>query len=215
MKNFTLSMIAVMAMSTSVMAEWYPANGPDSYSAIYGNDSHSAQKNSGLYGGVGYSYINLNAQINEAGNTYEADVDGNALTLIGGYNLSKYFAIEGRYSYTLGNLNYDDTDGDSGDIHGDISNLAVYCKPMYSIDNASFYGLLGLGQVKLSDDNFSSNDSETNFQWGIGASFAVNNSINVFADYIRFHDSTDGFGNAGANIDFLIDALSFGVTFKF
>jgi opacity protein-like surface antigen len=155
---------------------------------------------SGFYAGLGYSYILMN-NAGAAG-----DVTGNALTLQAGYNIHKYFAVEGRYTMTLGDL-----DVDNGPDNGDISNIALFLKPQYSIDKIKLYGLLGYGQVTY--DNGTTDYSEDGFQYGAGISVAATDNIDVYIDYTRLYDDDDFDGLLSQDIT--VDAVNIGVNYKF
>lgn len=169
-----------------------------------------ASENSSFYVGGGFSFIDLNAQ--EIGGSGEFDITGDSLTLIAGYNLNSYFAIEGRYTGTVGDLSAD-IYGYEEDLDGGMSNIAVYLKPMFPVQNMNLYALLGLGQVTLDDD--SSDDlSETFLQWGLGINYGINDNFGVFLDYVRLYDDV-GFDGDTLDGDFVVDTVNIGVTYKF
>ncbi len=214
MKKIAFLAVAVMATGTIATAESYPAEGSNSYQA--------SQNNFDLIGtpyiGIGYSYMNTNMQTPIYGYNYDADIQGDAITLLAGYNINQYFAVEGRFSTTVGDLSLDVSSGgfnEGIDFEGDMSNIALYLKPMYSSGKVTIYGLLGLGQVKLEDDSFASDNSESSFQWGLGLSFAGGEHLNIFMDYTRFYDDAGGFGNNASEIDFVVDSFNFGLAYKF
>jgi len=214
MKKLVFLVASMVAIGTNAAAESYPAEGPNSYQASRDN----LELIGSAYLGIGYSYMNTNMQTPIYGYNYEADVQGDAITLLAGYNVNQYFAVEGRLSTTVGDLSFDVSSGgfnDGVDFGGDMSNIALYLKPMYSSGKVTIYGLLGFGQVKLEDDSFASDDSESSFQWGLGLSFAGGEHLGIFMDYTRFYDNSDGFGNDSSEIDFVVDAFNFGLAYKF
>lgn len=153
-----------------------------------------------FYLGLGYSYLQMN---NAAA---AGDITGNAVTVLAGYSFNKYIALEGRYTATVGDL-----DVDNGPDTGDISNIALYVKPQYSIDSFKLYALLGYGQVSY--DNGVTDYSEDGFQWGLGASFAATESIDIFVDYTRLYDD-DNFDGLISQ-DITVDAVTVGVNYNF
>ncbi len=214
MNKFAFLAVCVMATGTIAIAESYPAEGPASYQAT--------QDNLGFIGtpyvGIGYSYMNTNMQTVAYGYKYEADVQGDAITLLAGYNFNQYVAIEGRFSKTIGDLSLDLSSGgfnDGVDFGGDMSNIALYVKPMYTSGRVTIYGLLGLGQVTLKDDSFSEDDSESSFQWGLGLSFKGGEHLNIYIDYTRFYEDTVGYDDDISEIDYIIDSFNFGLAYKF
>jgi len=184
-------------------------------------ESHEIYESS-FYVGLGYSYINSNNDAQPAFTSpgygiglqptrgSEIDITGDAFTLIAGYNFNKYFAVEGRYSATFGDLTFDDGAGET-DFNGDISNLALYLKPMYPIGGLTLYGLLGYGEVTV-DDAWGEN-SESDFQWGIGASYAATENVSIFVDYTVLYDDS-GFDSIVLG-DYQIDAINIGITYTF
>ncbi len=214
MKKLIFMAAAVIAIGTIATAESYPAEGLKSYQSMQdGFDLIGTP-----YVGIGYSYINTNMQTVAYGYNDEADIQGDGITLLAGYNFNKYIAVEGRYSRTLGDLSFDASSGgfnNGVDFDGDMSNIALYLKPMYLSGKVTIYGLLGLGQVKLEDDSFAGDDSESSFQWGLGISFAGGEHLDIFMDYTRFYEDAGGFGNDTSEIDFIVDAFNFGLAYRF
>jgi len=156
--------------------------------------------NNYFYAGLGYSYMDMNDD------TLDTDITGNSVTFSAGYKFHQYFAIEGRYS-----LSVDDLDVEGIDRSWDMSNVALYLKPQYSFNQVTVYGLLGYGEVTL--DNGTSY-SEDGFQWGLGASFAATENIEVYVDYTRLYDDS-GFDTFTANNDIVFDSVNVGVNYKF
>ena len=211
MKNFTLSLIVIATMSTAVMAETYPAYGPDSYNALH--EGVNANSDIGPYMGLGYSYVRGN--IDHAyigGQPVDTDITGNAVTVLAGYSFNQNIAIEARYSNTFGDLSYDY--GIFEDDYDDtLSNIALYLKPRYVIDKLSLYALLGLGKLNY-DEEYGTDESETSFQWGLGSSYTFNSNFELFVDYIRLYDDDEGFLLA-VDGDIIIDTFTFGVNYSF
>ena len=222
MKKFTLSMVTIMAMSTFAMAQTYDAYGPNSYKETHDNDGSSVEYNEmgSAYVGLGYSYMNNSLTLKNyfSGDRLDSDIQGNALTLLAGYNVNEYFALEGRYSNALGDLSVDGSiNGFDGGMNlgGKMSNIAFYFKPMYTSDDVTFYGLLGYGKVKLELDSLSIL-TESNFQWGIGLSFDAGKYLDkFFIDYVRLYDDSAGSLNQGFDVDLSVDTFNVGVTYKF
>lgn len=195
MKQLILSIASVIAMSSFATAE-----------TNFTDDSRFG------YLGLGYSYMDATMKDIDLGT---ADANGNAVTLIAGAKGNEYLAVEVRYSITLGDLNGEDFDGISGDIDGDMSNIAIYAKPMYTIDALNLYGLVGYGQVTLNDDYFPDNESESGFQWGLGANYSINDKIKIFFDYTNLYDDAGGFGNSSEGTNIVIESFTFGIIHKF
>jgi len=218
MKKFTLSVAAVMAMSTFAIAggDIAPVEEPMVEVAAPAIDD------SGFYVGLGYSYMMMEKDWGDEiigiitpsqimGEGIE-EVTENAVLLLAGYNFNKYIAVEGRYTKGIGDL---DSDMD-GEIDGDLSNIGLYLKPMYPLGGVTLYGLLGFGKVTLEEPDYGIDNSESGFQWGLGASMEVTENVGVFVDYTRLYDDT-GFDDTQFfdGVDMTIDSVNVGVTYKF
>ncbi|HFQ61010.1 MAG TPA: hypothetical protein ENK39_01750 [Epsilonproteobacteria bacterium] len=92
-----------------------------------------------------------------------------------------------------------------------MSNIALYLKPQYALNQVTLYGLLGYGQVKLDDG---ATHSENSFQWGLGANFSATDTIDVFVDYTRLYDD-NGFDDLSPANDFSVDTINVGVSYNF
>ncbi|WP_415408254.1 porin family protein [Sulfurovum sp. CS9] len=219
MKKFTLSLAAVMAMSIFAIAggDIQPVVEPVvEVVAPVADDS-------GFYVGLGYSYMNMNMK--DKYDHYEQDEEdytGNTFTVLAGYNFNKYIAVEGRYSKT-GDLDIEADGVEIEDTKVDISNIAIYLKPMYPMGEVTLYGLLGYGQVTLdvlgAGDVHRTEFSENSFQWGLGTSYTVNDNISIFVDYSRIYDD-DGFDydtqtGVPDDVAVIADSINVGVTYKF
>ena len=86
---------------------------------------------------------------------------------------------------------------------------------MYPIGDFTVYGLLGYGQVEMEGVGWSWDD--TSFQWGLGASYAINDNFAVFADYTLLYDddSIPSWLIGMDTIDRTVDAITVGLTYKF
>ncbi len=221
--------VAVIAMSTFATAaeiqKNYPADGPYSYDALHGPDAGLTYANK-WYLGLGYSYMSFKDELRYRNQKDDIDLTGNALTMMGGYSINQYFAIEGRYSRTIGDVgNSDISVGNSlngvdlpvpgYDFDGDMQNFAVYLKPKYSTPDMSIYALLGYGQFKMEADGENDDFTQSSIQWGLGASFYSGDHLTIFADYIRIHGEKEHLiGNDfGANLT--IDAVTVGLAYRF
>ncbi len=201
MKKFTLSTIAVVAMSTFALAggDIAPVEPVVEVEAPVVDDS-------GFYVGLGYSYIKTN--VKEAGDP-EFDITGDAIGILAGYNFNQYIAVEGRYGTTFGDITYEDESG-SMDTSGDMTNWGIYLKPMYPMGELTLYGLLGYGELTI--DDAGSEESDGGLQWGLGASYAVNDNVGVFVDYTRLYDDS---GFDSNNVDVVAESINVGFTYKF
>jgi len=171
---------------------------------------------SGLYLGLGISVMKLNNDISKE------EFSSTGVTLQAGYQFNQYFAVEGRYTKNVSNLDYDHgttNNPNYSDYPGDFSNVAVYLKPMYAFDSFSVYALLGYGEVTLTDLPHPSNPgsvdrAEDGFQWGLGAAYSFTGNISVFVDYVKMYDDK-GFDYRAQLADIDSDVWTLGVSYKF
>ncbi len=225
MKNITFSLVSILALSGlsfagGNLAPVVPIEEPVMEAPV-------AAGSSAFYVGLGYSYLSSNrtAVLNKPGDIFDGsvvkDTDSNAnnIMLQAGYQINQYFAIEGRYTFSAGDfsLTHNHDHGLEEDADIDLSNVAIYLKPMYPIGNLSIYGLLGYGQI---DREFNSEPSHTwdgsGFQWGAGLQYAVTEKISIFADYTLWYDED---GEPHERLPRLLDTdfsvISVGLTYRF
>lgn len=229
MKNFTLSLATMMAISTFVIAadekNSYPTSGPDSYQAIHGlgdyEEGYLAHKDRGLYLGLAYGRMNANEDISSkpVGLQVKGENDINTIMFQAGYLLNKYIAIEGRYWRTFGDIDYTITSSthpqrnDSGSFKSNGEDAyGFYAKPMIPITEAfDIYALLGYAAIKdivVDDDGFS---------WGVGASYTVDDNFSIFVDYTGLYDDEVSDEIVGYTLknDISLNSWNFGINYKF
>jgi len=126
------------------------------------------------------------------------------IMLLAGYNFNKYVAVEGRVSTTIANKDF-----------AKLTSLSLFLKPQYPVTKElNIYALLGYGHVKLDNNNGSNVDvSKSTFQWGLGASYNIDNNWAVFADYTNLGNNISGTMLNSNEAD--IDSINVGVTYKF
>ncbi len=161
---------------------------------------------SGFYAGLGYSCLQMDFD--------RPDMDVRSMTALSataGYNINKYLAVEGRYTVSLGDLDvetkYTDTEEE-----GDMSNIALYLKPKYSVNSFTVYGLVGYGQLTLDDGD--EEYSEAGFQYGAGISAMATDNIEVYVDYRRLY-SDEAFDGLSLNKDVTGNSFTAGVNYHF
>jgi len=148
-----------------------------------------------LYAGGGFSHYLADDDTH--------DITANALTEIVGYQLNRYFGVEGRFSATLGKVTFDDG-VTKKDRKKYISNKSLYLKGTYPVYGVQVYGLLGYGET------VTSKMSESGLQWGAGVNYTLGENYHIYADYTRMYDDA-GFKND----NFSLDNLSLGVLYSF
>ena len=237
MKKFTLSLAALAVISTFASA------GGDIAPVEPVVEVPVPVDVSGFYIGVAYSAVNVSSDyegqnINDSWEgTYEEDYDAVMLQL--GYTINKYFAVEGRYWKSNGDVewsnegngNYSGAGFNTWKASGSYDDAefeawGLYAKPMYPITEAlDVYALLGYGNNTLSYDGIDALD-ENGFQWGLGASYDFTDHFSLFADYVHMHtdETTSTSSTGGRNgsawtgditSDDTIYTINVGLTYKF
>jgi opacity protein-like surface antigen len=175
---------------------------------------------SAFYLGLGVSGMSLR-------NSYsDEEFSATGIMLQAGYQYNRYIAVEGRYTKDVNNLTYDHGNDLNtanaiydGNYPGDFSNIAIYLKPMYNWDAFSVYGLLGYGNVTLTNLPYPGTEgsvdrAESGFQWGLGVAYEFTDNIGVFADYVNMYDDK-GFDLRAVDADIKADLWTLGVSYKF
>ena len=164
-----------------------------------------------FYVGVGASAMKL---LND-GTGENFTTDGISMQV--GYQYSQYLAFEARYTMSVANIKYDAAGGgkSDSDYPADFTNAALYLKPMYPIGDLSIYGLIGYGEVGIT--NLPKGDvdrAEAGLQLGAGLDYRVNNKISVFVDYTLLYDG-QGFDNLGISKNHKASMVTFGALYNF
>ena len=176
-----------------------------------------SEDDSQFYVGLGYSSMSLRNDVSDE------EFSAGGIMLQAGYQVNPYFAIEGRYSRDITDVEYDKGDTRNpnfDDYNTDFTNIAIYLKPMYTKESFTFYGLLGYGETQLNNIPFglhpilSADRVESGFQWGAGVAYNFNENISIFADYVRMHDDNEFDGRA-TNSNIVADAWTFGLSYAF
>ncbi len=175
-----------------------------------------SEDESHFYVGLGFSGMSLRNDVSDE----EFSTEG--IMLQAGYQVNQYVAIEGRYSHDITDVEYDKGDTRNpnfDDYDTDFTNIAIYLKPMYTMDDFTLYGLLGYGETEMTNlpyggPRISADRVESGFQWGVGAAYNFNENISVFADYVNMHDDNEFDGRA-SNSNIVADAWTLGLSYVF
>ncbi|MCD6654872.1 MAG: porin family protein [Sulfurovum sp.] len=219
MKKITVSIVAALAMNAFAFAGGDIA--PVEPEVTVPEVVEAAPFPGAFYVGLGYSYMKAESDpfmLEEFDNVEvsEGDITSNSLLLLAGYKYNQYLGLEARYTMNLGDPEFDYGSLPAIDLDGDMTNIGIYAKGMYPVTEAiDVYALLGYGQVTIDTDLFG-DLSESGFQWGLGASYAVTENIGVFADYTRLYDDTgfDGLLDV-EGVDIAVDSINVGMTYTF
>ena len=213
MKKITLSIMAVMAISS------YGFAGGDIVPAPVIMDEVD---NSSFYIGAGLVY---NRTYCDNSSWFDKETRGQdqtaGLGLVIGYNFNQYIAVEGRYTTSFFDEDYAET-----------STYSLFVKPQYpATEEFKIYALLGFGGVNVDATSDTTGDfraanpgvnlvDETGFQWGLGASYAVTEEVEIFLDYTSLLNGAD-INTRLYNWDskfykeLNVDAVTLGVIYKF
>ena len=162
--------------------------------------------NSSFYVGLALSAVSTrdsDVSMNIFNDKIGQDRLGN-ITLQAGYNFNEYIAVEGRYTTSFADEDFVKMDG-----------WSLFVKPQYPVtEDINIYALLGYGGVNMDSKNGSNINVDGNgFQWGIGTSYDMMESIAVFFDYTNLANDMDGEYLHGTEAD--ADAFNLGVTYQF
>ena len=203
MKKHIVTLSAIAAISTSLFA-----------GGNYGVIAPVVEEpvvvdNSSFYVGLGLSAISAR-EASVSMDIFDAEYGQDRLGNIifqAGYNFNEYVAVEGRYST-----------GISDEDLVEMSGWSLFVKPQYPVtEDFNIYALLGFGGVTLDEVNNSGVDvDETGFQWGLGLSYDITESITVFADYTSLANDMDGYYYTDPDLlQVDVDAFNLGLTYKF
>lgn len=199
MRKKILSVLSIMTIGQSAIA-----GGDIALAPVL--ETVPSSDNSFLYVGFGFGYESMkNAFTKE-------EISDNTVVLQAGYRFNTYLAIEGRVSKGF-NTDYDYGILSPREYSGDYYDWGMYVKLMYPIGDLSVYALLGYGGItQKSLDSGDAYDSD--FRWGLGASYALTEQINIFADYISLYDDV-GFDYRAKDRDIDSDTWTFGLSYRF
>jgi opacity protein-like surface antigen len=211
MRKITYSMMSVLVMSS-----FGYAGGNEAIPEVIPVVVPPTVNHSGIYAGLGISYMSLRNDLSDE------EFTSTGLMLQVGYQINAYLAVEGRYTKNVGDLEYErgkTANPNYNDYPADFTNVGIYLKPMYNIQSFNLYALLGYGQVAMTNiplggAGISADRAESGFQWGLGASYDVSESVSVSVDYVRFYDDK-GFDFRATTADITSDAWTLAVSYRF
>lgn len=162
---------------------------------------------SAFYLGLGISAVSTrdaDISVDWSGTTRQ-DRLGNYF-LLAGYDFNEYFAVEGRYTNSF-----------THDDQTVMSGWSLFTKPQYPVsEDFSVYVLVGYGRVTLDGVNgYLVDYDDTDFQWGVGASYRVMENFSLFADYTFLANDMDGSYGGSDEVKLDVDMFSVGITYHF
>jgi len=215
MKKLTLSIAAIAAMSSFAIAGGDIEPVVEAVTEVVTPDTSA-----GFYIGGAYTYaMEADRAVNFMPSGALAADDATwevAGMVMAGYQINKYLAVEARFTASLDDVKYNDQD--IADY--DLTNAAIYAKVMYPVaEIVTVYGLVGYGQTTIEDGGAVNNKYETDgLQWGIGASYNVNENLSVFVDYTKLAmvDEYDVDGVTATYAEDLdVGSVNVGISYKF
>ena len=200
MNKFTLSVLTVFALTGAGFAggDIEPAVAPAPMEEV----SPSA-----FYIGLGLSAVSTRdaaISLDFFGSDDGQDRLGN-LTFQAGYDFNEYIGVEGRYTTSIA---YEDI--------VEMSGWSLFVKPQYPVtDTFDIYALIGFGGVTVDPASLALvNVDDSGFQWGLGVSYDMTESVSIFFDYTNLANDMEGLYHNGA-LEVDADALTLGLTYKF
>ena len=217
-KQILLSAAAVVTMGTAASADTFYDN-PGSY---------MQPADTGIYVGLAYGYSGVEDDYYEyypnSGLSVQTDIDCDALMFQAGFQYNHYLAFEFRYWAAMGDEDYSISSNypplyppPSGS-YDDFDAWGFYLKPMYpATSEFSVYGLLGFSGVYVAGEPGWDLLDDSDFSWGLGASYAVTPNILLFMDYVQLFDgSIDRYGyDFESSQDTTVDSFNVGVSYRF
>ena len=224
-RKLLLSAAAFIALSSAAFSEEYYDNYSSAGTASYLRQQHFG---TGFYAGLAYGYSSVSDDYYEyapnSGLSIQTDIDYNTLLFQGGYQYNSFVAFEFRYWMSFGDgdytisSNYPPLYPAPAGSYEDFDAWGLYLKPMYPVNNAlSVYALLGLSGVSVTGEPGWDLLDDSDFSWGLGASYAVTPNILLFADYTSLYDGTiDYYGfDSESTQDSSADSINVGVSYRF
>jgi len=158
----------------------------------------AADKTGTTYVGAGYTMLTVSP---EGG----PDFDLSSLGVRGGYYFNKYFSVEGRLAFGVGDDSMDDSYVDPifGLVTGTVTISLDYSLGVYAVghipltEQFQLYGLVGLTQHSVTvdacvnilgcaSDSYDDND----LSFGVGAEFDMTKNLSLGVEYVSYF--TDG-----------------------
>ena len=137
------------------------------------------------YIGVGYSPLTFS--VDDA-----PDWDLAALAVRGGYYFNKYFSVEGRLGFGVGDDSQNVGPGEDIKVEIDYM-LGLYAVGHIPLSNQfQLYGLVGYTKGELTATNSltgeSSSDDDSDLSYGVGAEFDMTNNWSLGLEYTAYFD---------------------------
>jgi len=133
-------------------------------------------------------------------------------TLLAGYALNRYTALEGRYTRGWTRVRYTHA-GATRSLSSHYDDLSLYLKLSYPIGRWSPYLLVGYGRSTLSDLGGRDRE-EYGVHYGAGLAWHLDDETALFGEYTRLYHGY-GFGGQARRDLLTLDALTVGLRYRF
>jgi opacity protein-like surface antigen len=163
-----------------------------------------------FYIGLGVGTFKMDVDPTVAGFSKQ-ELTSNTATLFAGYEINDYLDVQLRYTRGIEDIEVDT--GVTTTSNSTYSNIAVLAKIKYKIEAFTPYALVGYGENEITNAQ-GSDRQEAGFQYGIGASYSINNTWEVFVDYMRTYDGK-GFNRLASKDDIDVGLTTFGIHYRF
>ena len=143
-------------------------------------------------------------------------IHAKSASLILGYTLNPYLAIEGRYTHAVGSLHYEagKTASPSKTLtDSTYTDIDLLLKLSYPIGHLSPYLLAGYGRSTITHI-VGADRSEQSLRYGAGLSYHATEHLHLFADYLRAYRGK-GFDGRSTDERVTLDRLTLGMTYHF
>jgi opacity protein-like surface antigen len=139
----------------------------------------------------------------QTGSTLDGEAEPNSLILLGGYEFTDHWAIEGRVGLGMGDDEY------VTGTNMELDKLVSVLGKLSLGGTVSPYLLLGFSDVELTTNNAGTAEGN-GVSFGAGIDFSVSENVAIGLEYISYVDE-DAVGGGEAKLS----AVSLGVNYKF
>ena len=221
-KYILLSLVALVALGSTAMADPFYNSTPSAYQEVGANYS-------GPYIGVAYGMTKVSDDYFDGLLDEHTDIDYDSLMLQVGYEINPYIALEFRYWLSMNDGDYSLSTNypfpPANGSYQDFNAWGLYVKPMYPVTpEFSIYGLFGIAGVQVDGqpDWYDNLVDDTSFSFGIGAKYDFTENISGFIDYVQLYNNIYGYDYYYDYGSYYYDpqgtdiyTINFGLTYKF
>lgn len=210
-KLLVVSAVAVLGLTSAAFAGGLPEEMPAAPVAASTSDTGIYL---GLQGGFGMTnWKNMENVSTDVLDLTSVHKDNGVVgRVFAGYDINRYFAIEGGYSYFFNKANFNTKNaGTTGNIKTMAFDLMGKGK-LPVVDSFDLYAKLGVNYLMSRGDMFEANPNNFNVAYGAGADYCITPNVIANLEWLRLN------GNAKINNDKYqpsTDAFMIGLRYKF